>query len=105
MRLTQNEKHASKCPSCKNIMDAATASDFNEHIPHIPPKPGDLSVCFYCGTLLRFSDPIHLRTLEKTELDELEETERAWLLRVQQGIIADIVRRGATGVGSRQLRQ
>lgn len=39
------------CPACKHKLDMAMSLT-GDHTP----KRGDLSVCFYCGALLEFSD-------------------------------------------------
>ncbi len=38
------------CPFCGRLLDAATSL---EHVD--APKPGDFTVCFDCGALLRFT--------------------------------------------------
>lgn len=40
-----------QCPSCKHVLDAA----MNFHGLGIP-KKDDVSVCFYCGIMLEFTD-------------------------------------------------
>jgi hypothetical protein len=40
------------CPSCGKTLNAATHINFTTP----EPKPGDLSVCFYCGDLACYND-------------------------------------------------
>lgn len=44
------------CPICKKVLDAATCME-GEH----KPSPGDVSICLYCQTWLRFTDDLGLR--------------------------------------------
>ena len=63
------------CPNCKEKLDAATAVSHESR-----PKEGDLSVCFYCGQLLKFSSDGSLLPLEENELKMLTNQERKELL-------------------------
>jgi hypothetical protein len=38
------------CPNCGKLVDGATGID-TEYLP----KPGDISVCLYCATVLHFT--------------------------------------------------
>lgn len=43
-----------RCPNCGRELDAAT--NFRGAVP----RPGDLSLCCYCATLLEFGADLHL---------------------------------------------
>lgn len=64
-------RHAtSYCPTCGSGFDSASPQG-----PDEKPKPGDLSVCLYCGTWLVFDDaglPVLIPTDEEMEQAEPE---------------------------------
>lgn len=49
--MTTTRLAPSHCPRCGKNLDAATA-------PFAPvrPQPGDVTVCFYCATVLEFTE-------------------------------------------------
>lgn len=49
------------CPKCG--LDCQTAS----HPGGATPSPGDLALCFHCGTLLTFTDTLELRLMTPDE--------------------------------------
>lgn len=53
------------CPGCKTLLSGAGAP----FVPGTPtPKPGDPSVCAYCGALLVFTDALGLALLDDQAL-------------------------------------
>lgn len=66
------------CPVCFHRLDAAACIEEDAH-----PKPGDLTVCFYCATLLRFDDQLRHVKLEHGEFSQLAPLERRTLLRAR----------------------
>lgn len=58
----------SKCPVCQSVLDAATI--VNEDHPCLP-KPGDVSICFVCGTLLEYEEGFFVHTLSEDSLDDI----------------------------------
>jgi hypothetical protein len=64
------------CPQCRHVLDAATGGDN-------PPALGDLTVCAYCATPLKFLDDAgNVARLEADELAGLPDDERREVLRV-----------------------
>jgi len=62
-----------RCPVCNGKLDAATAAvnSKGEIIPDSArPKPGDLTICFYCAALLQFAPDMTISPLDITSLDE-----------------------------------
>ena len=55
-----------KCLVCGELLDGATATDDGPDTP----RPGDLSVCFYCSNIAVFESDLSLRpaTAEEVEL-------------------------------------
>ena len=43
----------SRCPVCRTELSAATST---EDVPTRGPWPGDFSLCFDCGAMLRYDD-------------------------------------------------
>lgn len=66
MRRRHRPQH---CPICRAHFDA-TSSPYN---PGAEPKPGDFSVCFYCGAVLRFGGGGRLRRAYVAELHQVGE--------------------------------
>ena len=64
-------KHHSKklppshCLDCGKICDAATG--INAHRP----RPGDITVCFYCGHVMAFGANLELRPLTTAEMHSI----------------------------------
>lgn len=54
------------CPTPKRQLEAATHDTFPSAA--IKPKPGDFSVCFYCGAYLRFDDALCMKAISDAEL-------------------------------------
>lgn len=54
-----------QCPECATKTDAHTG-------PAGGPRPGDLSICLYCGTLLTFTDSRTFRVATAAEQAEAE---------------------------------
>lgn len=48
----------SRCPGCGYLMDAASDAEGNAR-----PVPGDISICFGCGTAVCFDDELRLAPL------------------------------------------
>ncbi len=75
--------HSRQCPQCLAWLDAATAVE--DGTPK--PDPGDLTVCFRCGCLLRFGDEMNLRILRSGDLAMLHPEERSMLLALRARIL------------------
>jgi len=52
-----------KCTNCQLELDGATHPTMD-----IGPKPGDISVCVYCGHVMAFTDTLGLRDLTDAEI-------------------------------------
>jgi len=62
-----------RCPTCNTRIDAATGAvdSAGAMLPDSArPKPGDLTVCFYCATLLQFAPDMTAVPLDIKSLDE-----------------------------------
>jgi hypothetical protein len=55
-----------KCPTCGTKLSAATAVKHDDS-----PKPGSLTVCIECGTVLEFSESMELRVMTPEQVAEL----------------------------------
>lgn len=62
------------CPKCNTTLDGGMGiEDITAR-----PKPGDITICVYCESLLCFTDDLQLRAMTFKERIELpEETQRA----------------------------
>jgi len=69
-----------KCPGCGVPLDATTdPSDQNA-----TPEPGDVTLCFYCETLLEFDEQLELREIDiKTLQPEVQDLVVARLAQMQ----------------------
>lgn len=56
-----------KCPTCGKVMDAVSGLNHDD-----APKPGDWSLCYGCGELLRFTEQLGLRAPDPMERLRLE---------------------------------
>ena len=67
------------CPHCGHPIDMHSSKDAE-------PKPGDLSICFYCGEFILFSEHMSLLKCPQEYLDVLDEETREELHRVQEDV-------------------
>lgn len=67
-KVSINEK---SCPSCKVILNDIAHIEGEEVLP----KPGDISICFKCGTILEFTPKMNFKFATAKVLRELNTTE------------------------------
>lgn len=65
MTTTQLPRHG--CPVCLHLIDAATGI-----VEAALPKPGDLTVCAYCTSILEFDSELRPQHVSATALAELD---------------------------------
>lgn len=59
-----NQIKAATCPTCNTELGAATGiSDPSAH-----PSPGDVTICFYCCTVLEYTQDLDLEPINITSL-------------------------------------
>ena len=66
------------CPACGALLNEATGVTTDDR-----PKPGDVTICFYCAAALRFAPDMSLRVASLDECDER-------VVRIQAGVRAHI---------------
>lgn len=72
------------CPACGYRLDAAMDAAGSDAAP----GPGDFTVCFGCGAVLRYTDELGVRLVKEDEIDAL------YLVDPEQWrLIFDVVRR------------
>jgi hypothetical protein len=82
---------AARCPICQHVLDDATViSDLSNKLP----KPGDFSICIYCGEALRFDQfaTYFLRAASLEELRVLQQQHATQYRLLRQA--QDVIRRG-----------
>lgn len=79
-----NRLPTSPCSNCKRLTDAATVVDHADAIP----KPGDLSVCAYCGVINAYDAALLLVPFPDEDFSLLPLDVRRLLKRVQTAIIS-----------------
>ena len=57
------------CLNCGTLLDAVSEISGE----NLAPRPGDLTICFYCRTPMAFTDALKLRHVTTEEFDELGE--------------------------------
>lgn len=75
------------CPSCGQLLDGVTGISHDRR-----PKPGDLSICAGCGTLLEFTKVLTLQVAPKEVVESLSAHDQ-YLIRIAQET-AKILRKG-----------
>ncbi len=69
----------SKCPTCGKKLNAAKALEEQS-----TPVAGDISICFYCGSILSFQEDLSMKRMDIDELlslpKDLQETLRKALM-------------------------
>ena len=63
--ITHHRLPSSACPGCGTKVDCST------HFGDRRPEPGDVSICFYCASLLQFNNSLHLEAISEEELSRL----------------------------------
>lgn len=58
------------CPNCGKQLDGTTFIKRGD----VMPRPGDLSICFYCGTILEFEEGFFVHEFTKDMIDSLKIT-------------------------------
>lgn len=67
---------ASPCPVCNAKLDAATCASQAGRSP----RPGDITVCLYCATILVFNPDLSHREADVNDLMELQKDTANWKL-------------------------
>ncbi len=70
------------CPQCGTLLNAASTLE-----GRFTPKPGDVTVCAYCSTFLKFDEFMFLRILPDEEFEKLEKVEKEQLNAVRKLIV------------------
>ena len=68
------------CPVCDEKLDGATVVNDD----HAIPEPGDLSVCFGCGSFLTYRDDMTMRLLTEMEVYGLDAHAKATLIEMRK---------------------
>jgi hypothetical protein len=76
------------CPACSRKIDDATSADRKDAKPEV----GDFSLCWYCGTLLRFVavHPLRCRIMTEQDRKDIEPEQHAKLKFIQAYILRKI---------------
>lgn len=69
------------CPSCNTLLDKATGA-FEDAVP----VPGDISVCWKCGTILNYASDMALEIMPEAKIAALDRITQMQLAKVQYGI-------------------
>jgi hypothetical protein len=80
------------CPACAGRLDAHTSIDANA--PDVGPSAGDVSVCLYCATALRFGDELELEVMTIAQLEAMPIDAWAQLTLAQHAVTMMPVYRG-----------
>jgi len=74
VRLVEKRMVGLKCPNCARLVDGGTG--INDTQAPRQPKPGDFSICMYCGSLNCFTAGPGLRKVDRRERRMLERDPR-----------------------------
>jgi len=71
----------SHCPECGGFLDGATGVfEGDQPDAKSQPKEGDVSICFYCSSLLKYGENLQLRNPTEEELAEIKADEKQWAI-------------------------
>ena len=73
-----------ECPGCGRKLDAARNADRGLKSR---PKPGDLTICFYCTAYLEFQEGGSYRLISKAEFQTIHPANQKVLAAMRQAII------------------
>lgn len=68
------------CPECGYGVDSATNAEDSTDAP----RPGDFSICLYCGTILVFTEDLSLRKSAPEDYFDMPDDFRSALDRAQK---------------------
>jgi hypothetical protein len=71
------------CPTCGKTLDGLT----NPVDDDLDMHPGDISICFYCGTILVFNEELQLVPCTDEYLNDLDEAPRELLFQIRESIL------------------
>lgn len=71
-----------ECPVCLNSVSGASPISKG----NAKPKPGDISVCVYCGAILEFDDTLNLQAISEESFQTLPSVTRDALNRISEQI-------------------
>lgn len=72
------------CTNCGKLVDGASSFETDRS-----PRPGDATICVYCGHLMVFDDTMKLRELNDQEIVELAGDPRLLLMQKVRGEIKE----------------
>lgn len=73
---------AGDCPTCLSKLDGVTSTEVKPRLP----EAGDLSICTYCGAILRFGQDLQLEPVTDDDMARLSEANRSTLREASQSI-------------------
>jgi hypothetical protein len=73
-----------ECPYCGHKLDCATVATGGE----VRPRPGDISVCIQCASILSYDERLKLRAVDENEMGTLDADTYLEVARVQAAIRA-----------------
>jgi len=84
--IKMKSKHieAGPCPTCGKKLDGLT----NPVDDDLDQQPGDVSICFHCGTILVFNENLELVPCSDENLEELDEDSRVLIFAIREAILA-----------------
>jgi len=71
--------HSTVCPKCKAMHTRQSAMQED-----LPPRPGDLTVCFGCSEVVQFDQDMDLIILSAEEYDQLDIPTKNYLKSLQK---------------------
>jgi hypothetical protein len=74
-RIASSKVRGGACPNCHTLLDGVTGVLFDDlNFGTMPPLKGNVTMCAYCGALLRFADNQGLlRVMTEAERNAYEE--------------------------------
>lgn len=77
IRSLRKRLKGTKCPRCGEKADGATKVCFDSPGRFAGPKPGDVAVCAYCGSVNCYTEGLQLREATPKELREIQGSRHA----------------------------
>ena len=88
--ITGQLKTKPVCPKCETLLDGFTGVDNTNS-----PESGDITICAYCTTILKFTDNMGVDIMTAKELDEIPKEELYLIVDAQKAAakFRDILKR------------
>ena len=75
-----NKLKPNKCLKCGKVLDGCSSLEDDT----LSPNPGDITVCYYCGEIYKFSKELDIEAVSKSEFKTFEKSLKKEIINIQK---------------------